>query len=782
MSHRLNHTRKTVGIIINSIDSFSSFHILAGLSKVAEVKDLNLLFFVSSNLDRDIRTKIQMDIIYSNVKAKRFDALIIWSPSLTNYININEHEGFMKICNKIPVVCVGTPINEVTSITFDNRFNMVQLMDHLINHHKYSRIAFIYDSSNSDAKERFQAYKESLLNHNIPLDNNLIVNCDFANQTIFTCINELIKNNASLPQAIVAANDEIALTVYQYLKQLGYEIGKDIALTGFDNIRSAKYFYPPITTINQPFFNISVESMELISDMLDGLTVPKNNIIKGELIIRESCGCLPKNSEKYISSIKINQSKDLLSSDKFEDFEKTIRSNEELIIRETMSALKIIENQKAACRVFIYNLLNSFLEDISEQNKNNKFITTLNGILKYCIILIGHDCCFVDALNTFRSLIIKMTLDYKVLNLCNDLLYNASILLGDTMLKKEIMNEYRQIKIHRDSRDLLQNYNSAISAEEFISSIKAAMSCYEISQCYLCYFDNPITNINDNNLYFPNKINLQKVDNECNSCETSSFDPDIILPDKYFHQQRRQELILMPLFTKDSLFGYIVFEKSSSDGFLFETFRSQVSNTLKFRNLLDERIKAEEELNLAVTDLEKLNGELRSKYVIDELTGLLNRRGFMIHGGNLYNYSVENQSNFTLLFGDLDGLKIINDTFGHKEGDYALTTTAKLLDSCMENNDIVARLGGDEFTILSPNKSTIEEVNELINKITSAFNDYNSYSSKPYEVQISFGFSIYSPELNTTFESIIEDADKKLYEVKKKRKGLIITKNIINAT
>lgn len=782
MSYQSNHTRKTVGIIINSIDSFSSFHILAGLSKVAEVKDLNVLFFVSSNLNNDIRTKIQMDIIYSNIKVRRFDALIIWSPSLTNYINNNDHKNFMEVCDKIPVVCVGTPINEVTSIIFDNKFNMLQLMDHLISHHKYNRIAFIYDSSNSDAMERFSAYKESLLNHNISIDDNLIVNGIFNNQTVCSSMDKLIKNNASMPQAIVAANDEIALTIYRYLKQLGYELGKDIALTGFDNIKSAKYFHPPITTINQPFFNISVECMELISDMLDGLTVPKNNTVKGEFIIRESCGCLPKDPEKYINSIKINRSKYSLSSDEFEDFEKNIRNNEELIINETMSALKIIDYQKAGCRVYIYNLLNSFLEDILEQNKNNNFITTLNCILNYCIIVIGHDCCFADALNTFRSLIIRMTLDYKILNLCNDLLYNASVLLGDTMLKKEIMNEYRQIKIYRDSRDLLQNYTSAISDEEYISSIKTAMSCYEIKKCYLCYFDNPVAIVNDSKIYLSNLINIQEVNNECNSCKISSFNFDILLPDKCFNQEKRQELILMPLFTKDSIFGYITFEKSSSDGFLFESFRSQVSNTLKFRNLLDERIKAEEELNLAVTDLETLNGELRSKYVIDELTGLLNRRGFMIHGGNLYNYSVENQSNFTLLFGDLDGLKIINDTFGHKEGDCALITTAKLLDSCMENNDIVARLGGDEFTILSPNKSTIEEVNGLINKLTSTFNDYNSNSSKPYEIQMSFGFSIYSPELNTTFESIIEEADKKLYEVKKKRKGLVITKNKTNDT
>ena len=184
--------------------------------------------------------------------------------------------------------------------------------------------------------------------------------------------------------------------------------------------------------------------------------------------------------------------------------------------------------------------------------------------------------------------------------------------------------------------------------------------------------------------------------------------------------------------------------------------------------LFNERIKAEEQLNLAVIELEKRNGELKNSYVIDELTGIFNRRGFYMHGGSLYKSASITGGKVIMCFGDIDGLKKINDTYGHSEGDQAILMAALLIRESCEVDDVLARIGGDEFTIIMANKSTENEINKINEHITSNFTRYNLISKKPYKLTISLGFSVYSQDMKLSFDELLQAADKQLYNQKKK--------------
>lgn len=773
MDNSLQHTRKTVGVLINSIDGFSRSPVLLGITKIAESRNINVLFFVGSSLKAKLRTDIQKNVIYSLTNTQKLDGLILWSSSLVHYINLDEYEKFIESYSKIPMISVGIPLKDKPSLIFDNNSSMLLLLNHLIEYHKYTRIAFICGpNSNPDAIARLNAYEEALIKHNIPIDRNLIVDGDFTEQSSCQAICQLINNNKLLPEVIVAANDEMAIGAYYQLKQMGIEVGKDIALTGFDNIEAAKYFSPPFTTVSQPIFEMAVQAMELISDMIDNCEIPKYTYFKGELIIRESCGCLDET--KNGCSIKANLNLSITSDfeKKIKTFELNLKSKQNFIINSTIKSLEVSLMQIPKCRKFISDLLISFTSDIIEKNSEGKFINTLTGILKYSIITIGHDCCYKEALHTFRNLILEIINDYEILNLAQNIFYNASMVIGDILLNKETIDKYKLIRMYKGTRSILQNYNSAMNTEELTTAVQTALSCYEITQCYLCIYDKPVKNADSNNFYIPDSIKLILSYNEGKIGNIQYFNTKDLLPDEFLYQEKRTDLILLPLFSNDGHFGFIALDKNATDGFVYETFREQISSTLKSQMLLNERRKAEEELNLAIKDLEKLNGELRSIYVIDELTGLLNRRGFMIHGGDLYKSAIKTGEKFIFLFGDLDELKLINDTYGHKEGDAALIAAGNILKNSIGDDGIAARLGGDEFTAIVTHKSTLEEINELKEYIMCNFNNYNSSSCKPYEIHMSIGFSTCTSQSNVTFESIIDEADKKLYENKHERKRI----------
>ncbi|WP_160680361.1 diguanylate cyclase [Clostridium sp. C8-1-8] len=167
----------------------------------------------------------------------------------------------------------------------------------------------------------------------------------------------------------------------------------------------------------------------------------------------------------------------------------------------------------------------------------------------------------------------------------------------------------------------------------------------------------------------------------------------------------------------------------------------------------------------AFMEVEKLVEENKAVYT-DELTGLLNRRGFYERGEALFKDCLENENSFTLFYGDLNKLKIINDTFGHKEGDEAIKRTASLLRRSFGKEDIVARVSGDEFIAIALNKSSNEDARSLIENINNNFQVYNATAKKPYRLSISLGYSICTPDESTYFEAVINEADDMLYEAK----------------
>lgn len=173
----------------------------------------------------------------------------------------------------------------------------------------------------------------------------------------------------------------------------------------------------------------------------------------------------------------------------------------------------------------------------------------------------------------------------------------------------------------------------------------------------------------------------------------------------------------------------------------------------------------------AFAENERLVEENKAVY-IDELTGILNRRGFYKQGGDLFKVALITGGRFTLFYADLNKFKNINDSFGHKEGDEAINRTACLIKNSFRNDDIVARMSGDELVAIAVNKASEEEAEKIIENIKSNFYKYNLNSKKTYKLSISVGYSIYKPNITTDFEELIHKADIMLYDRK------IINKNI----
>lgn len=173
-----------------------------------------------------------------------------------------------------------------------------------------------------------------------------------------------------------------------------------------------------------------------------------------------------------------------------------------------------------------------------------------------------------------------------------------------------------------------------------------------------------------------------------------------------------------------------------------------------------------------LTELKKMQAEILALSITDQLTGLYNRRGFLVLAKQQLKIADRDKTGMLLLFADLDGLKWINDVFGHEEGDKALLETAGVLKQTLRSSEIIARLGGDEFAALIIN-SAEANTESITARLQSTIDALNSQESRKYKLSISIGCACHDPGDPRSVDELIASADQLMYEQKNRKKELL---------
>ena len=170
-----------------------------------------------------------------------------------------------------------------------------------------------------------------------------------------------------------------------------------------------------------------------------------------------------------------------------------------------------------------------------------------------------------------------------------------------------------------------------------------------------------------------------------------------------------------------------------------------------------------------VAELEKANERLRSHSLNDGLTGLNNRRGFMILATGLLKFARRAGYSSCLIYIDLDSLKYINDTFGHAAGDTAITHFARILIETFRDSDVIGRLGGDEFVVLIIDASDSDLAN-MQERLKSNVDAHNLQSAGNHALAFSMGGIRVDSNSTISMESLLSQADEAMYKHKQTRK------------
>jgi diguanylate cyclase (GGDEF)-like protein len=241
---------------------------------------------------------------------------------------------------------------------------------------------------------------------------------------------------------------------------------------------------------------------------------------------------------------------------------------------------------------------------------------------------------------------------------------------------------------------------------------------------------------------------------------------DLSLPDsqgletfKKLHEKIPDIAIIVLTGLDDSTIGVRAVQEGAQDYLI----KGKVDGQLLFRSIC------------YAVERQRMLKKLKAMATTDELTGLYNRRGFLNFGKEFLKMAKRIKRAVFLLYADLDDLKLINDNFGHQEGDRALKEISNILKKSFRKTDIIARIGGDEFVILGlitswSKEETLAEI--LINRLRRNVNLYNAMGNLPYKLSMSAGLVVFEPDSVNSIEELLQEADKLMYEQKRKRQKI----------
>lgn len=266
--------------------------LLRHLYDLGEEYGFKLLFFNSfSELYHNGKHDIGESNIFQLVNYRMIDGVIILSETIKDD-RIRKGIVNEAVTYNIPVVSVDHYIEGCYNINFKYRRAFEELVTHLIEKHGCRRINFIAGvRGNSFSDERIKAYCDVLTAHGIEVEEERIGYGGFWSGPTKQVVEEFLRSDLPLPEAIVCANDSMAIATIKYLQKAGYRVPEDIAVTGFDGILEAREHVPSITTARNNYRKTIQSAFQLINDCIAGKKPPKQLFIDAEVLYGESCGC-----------------------------------------------------------------------------------------------------------------------------------------------------------------------------------------------------------------------------------------------------------------------------------------------------------------------------------------------------------------------------------------------------------------------------------------------------------------------------------------------------------
>ncbi|HEX3030427.1 MAG TPA: ATP-binding protein [Clostridia bacterium] len=578
--------RPTIGVIKNNRVSYREMLQYEGLKRAAQKNDVNLIIYSGGMINYSY--ELESTAIYDFIDTNKLDGLIIWTGNINWFSNHEETMRFVYKYDFIPVISLEAKIEGITSIVWDDFNAMREAMIHLIEVHKYRRIAFIRGlGSHIGVELRFKAYLHTLEEYGIPIDEEIIFDDLFYVDDDARKLESLWMSGID---AIVAFNDLNARFVTTMMEKKSLPF---IPIVGFDDEVEGEADKPFLTTVHPPFVEMGSRGMEVILEKIKGVQVPELEVLPCSLIVRRSCGC---------------NTGSVMKRDLFREKVRALNIPE--VINNNISSVEmesfvrhIIDIPDDIDISWATGLLPEFFDEV-EREKGQVFVNHLEKIL-----IQKYDQNYDMEIFSDTILMLYFFADFLYENnragylKAQIILRQATNLIADMRISLELNKRMQGDRRYFYIISFKHIISNAVDMNDLLERIKSGFKMIGISSCFISLYENKGTSTEKARLI------LAYNDETCMDIDRNiSVFPSVqLVPDGILSYVKRLELILKPLYFKKRQIGFVLFGDTLKD-------LSEYEQLSEFMSTAINGVMMIEDMENKALELKETNNELESAY------------------------------------------------------------------------------------------------------------------------------------------------------------------------
>jgi DNA-binding LacI/PurR family transcriptional regulator/anti-anti-sigma regulatory factor len=557
----------------------------------------------------------QANVVYDMVDPSLVDGLVLSGGVLSNFAGMEGYKHFCQRYRPLPLASIAVALEGVPSVVVDNRSGIREAVGHLVTVHGCRRIAFFRArEGNPEAEARYEAYLDALAECDLPFDPQLVSppgNFDVVSGV--EAIRILLDERGLRPpldfDAIVTSSDNIALGALGALQERGIHVPRDVALTGFDDVESASFSIPPLTTVRQPTREQAMHATQLVLAQLRGDQVSEVLSLSTQLVVRQSCGCMspvviqaavePMETLEEPLGVALSERRAAILSEitQAKDF-----SLEPAFVSECAQQLLdalVAEWNDLSSKPAVSPESPAELSISSPQSGSwGPFLTALRDTLRRVIIAGGHVAAWQSVVSDLRRQVSPYLSDSQAMSWAESLWGQARVLVGEMAQLARSRQQAQAALQTQVLREISQALITTFDTEELGQVLAAGLPRLGLSSCYLSLYENPQSPAESARLV------MAHCQDEEARVDGQRFSARLLAPADIIDWDAPHHCVVEPLYFRENQIGFVLFEAETRYGVIYEALRGQLSSALQGALILDARQQAEAALEKAYREVE----------------------------------------------------------------------------------------------------------------------------------------------------------------------------------
>lgn len=593
--------RRTCALLVDYFGGDYQSGLIGGAEEAAIHLDTHLVIAVGRWLSSpDPLDAVQNDV-FKRIGAPGTDAVVVASGCLSHYVGEKELTQFCSSFAPLPVASISVQVPGTASLVIDNQQGQREVLEHLIEHHRCRRIAYLRGPETSiEADQRLLAYCNTLEAHGIAYDPRLVLTGNFWVDSGRSCAEQLLSSGTSF-DAIAGANDYMALGAMDVLKERGIRVPGDVRVVGFDDVPLARMASPSLTTVRQPLQRMGAQAVQLLWERLAGHTASSVHTFDVELVRRQSCGCGFTVRDSVSKNILVHPQR--LSADRFEAVRRELAGSVlDAVCIHSEIWPDVIERLLGAITMELQGRANRFLQQLSE--------------------LLDQHKMRLDLLDQFYIIVeaIRSSLIERSFEICDieEALHAAVLVVGEWINRSQMRTLFDIERSDVNLRASVERISTALTHPALSEALQTVIPTTHIpSACFGLYES-------DNR----DRLRAFSVSGVANpgAVLDHTYEPTSFAPIDFFPTDRRASYVLMPLTHGETVYGQALFETGDQRG-VYAMLREQVGATLKAADM--HHAVVEETARRERAERERLE---RDTEIAQQIQTAILPKSFAVHG------------------------------------------------------------------------------------------------------------------------------------------------------